>query len=166
VKTPRARIVAGSIALLASALWLGGLTVLGAIVAPTIFHNVPAPTSADAMTLVFQRFDRVTMACGAVALVLEGWRAIARERDRTRADVARIIVTVSAAAAAVFQGVVVSPKIASLHAAGAIRGLGVLGEELARTHTLAENVAKGELILVVAMLVLNVEAIARSGAPS
>jgi len=43
-----------------------------------------------------------------------------------------------AAAAAVYEGVSVSPRIAALHEAGAIRGSGVQGLELARLHDIAE----------------------------
>ena len=51
--------IATAISTLAAAVWLGGILVLGAIVAPIVFHEVPAPTSADAMTHVFLRFDRL-----------------------------------------------------------------------------------------------------------
>ena len=53
--------VASVIGALAVAVWLGGLLVLGAIAAPLVFANVSFPQSADAMTLVFRRFDTVAM---------------------------------------------------------------------------------------------------------
>jgi uncharacterized membrane protein len=161
-KNGRARVVAGAIAMLASAVWLGGLVVLGAVVAPTIFKNVPSPASADAMTLVFRRFDGVAMTCGAIVLVVEAWRAFARlEGPRTRVDMTRMVASAGADALAAFEGAVVSPKIAALHASGAIRGLGLAGEQLAAAHTLAENVAKAELALLVAAVLLNAAALAR-----
>ena len=49
--------------------WLGGLVALGAIAAPVVFAIVPMPASADAMTVVFRRFDLVAMACAAVAIM-------------------------------------------------------------------------------------------------
>ena len=52
--TPRASrwllVGVASVYLVAVAAWAGGLVVLGAIVAPTVFGVVPAPTSADART--------------------------------------------------------------------------------------------------------------------
>ena len=45
------------VALLAIAVWLGGLLALGAVVAPVVFSMVSMPASADAMTTVFRRFD-------------------------------------------------------------------------------------------------------------
>src|SRR5512146_3100516 len=48
---------------------------------------VPAPTSADAMTVVFGRFDRVALACAAVALVAEG--LLARAGKSSRLDMLR-----------------------------------------------------------------------------
>ena len=58
--------------LLAVGLWASGLLTLGAVVAPIVFHVVPAPSSADAMTLVFRRFDGIAITCAAVALVSSG----------------------------------------------------------------------------------------------
>ena len=53
------------------------------------------------------------------------------ERGRTGATM------LSAAAGAVFEGLRVSPRIAELHAGGAVRGVGIAGIELARLHDLA-----------------------------
>jgi len=64
------RRVTGVVAMLAIALWLGGLIVLGTLVAPVIFSQVSMPWSADAMTVIFQRFDGVAMSCAAALL---GW---------------------------------------------------------------------------------------------
>jgi hypothetical protein len=145
------------LALLAAAVWLGGLLALGAIAAPVVFSVVPAPTSADAMTLVFQRFDRVAMTCSALVLIAEGGLALSARGARFRAiDVARIASGALAAALAVVEGAIVSPKIAALHASGAIRGLGPAGLELARAHDLAERCGQGQLILLTTLIVLHV----------
>ncbi|HEY5240541.1 MAG TPA: DUF4149 domain-containing protein, partial [Polyangiaceae bacterium] len=72
------RRVTGIVAMLALAVWLGGLVALGALVAPVIFSRVSMPWSADAMTVVFQRFDSVAMACAAVVLLTEAMRAVGR----------------------------------------------------------------------------------------
>ena len=92
------RLVAGSLALLAAGVWLGGIVVLGAIVAPTVFGIVPAPTSADAMTVVFVSFDKIAMTAAAIVAVAEVVRSRAAPAHRgeaadqatvTRVDVAR-----------------------------------------------------------------------------
>ncbi len=153
--SPTVRGVVATIELLAVSLWLGGLAVLGAIVAPTIFRNVAAPTSADAMTLVFRRFDKVAMACAAIVLAVEAWRAFARSERHTKLDIARVGVAALAAGLAVWLGMVISPRIAALHEAGAIRGLDALGRQLEAVHALAETVAKTELALLVALVALN-----------
>lgn len=158
----RGRAVAAMVQLLAAGLWLGGLVVLGAVVAPTIFRNVPAPTSADAMTLVFRRFDKVAMICGAVLLLVEAWRAFARlDGARVRADLARVGVAGVAAALAVGQGMVISPRIAELHASGAVRGLDAAGRQLDSIHKLAEAEAKVQLALLVVFVALVVHRLAR-----
>ena len=143
----------GVVAMLAVALWLGGLVALGALVAPVIFSQVSMPWSADAMTVVFQRFDLVAMSCAAVLLVTEAVRALARV-PFGRVDHLRAGVSVLAAAAAVYEGASVSPRIAMLHAEGAIRGLGSAGMELAKLHSRAELLGKMEVALLVVVVVL------------
>ena len=120
---PSRAVVAGiaAIQLLALAVWAGGLLALGAVVAPIVFRVVPAPTSADAMTLVFRRFDVVAIVCAAVALVAEAAFAV-RGGKVTRADLARGLCLVGAAALAITIGTWLSPGISELHRGGAIRG--------------------------------------------
>ncbi len=146
--------------LLAVALWLGGLLSLGAIAAPVVFSVVPLPTSADAMTVVFRRFDLVAMACGAVVLVSEAARTVAR-LPFGRVDALRVAAAVLAAALAVYEGTYVSPRIAMLHMGGAIRGVGDAGVELSRLHDVAEACGKGEIVLLVVLLVFHVVALSR-----
>src|SRR5579885_369781 len=99
------RLVSGSLALLATGVWLGGILVLGAIVAPIVFREVPAPTSADAMTLVFTTFDKLAMTCAAIVAVAEVVRfRIDRPEKIDRVDVARLVVIAFAGALAVVQG--------------------------------------------------------------
>src|SRR5690349_3674263 len=126
-------VVATFIYVLALVAWAGGLVVLGAIVAPTVFGIVPAPASADAMTVVFRRFDAVAMTCAAIALVAEATLAL-RGGKVQRLDVARGAAIVIASALAVVVGAWLSPGISALHHAGAVRGLGDDGTELERLH--------------------------------
>jgi hypothetical protein len=150
---PAASRVASVAALLALSVWLGGLLALGAIVAPVVFSLVSWPANADAMTVVFRRFDLVAMACAAVALAAEAAPALAGVRP-ARSDHVRAALTAVAAAAAAVEGTVVSPRIAMLHTAGAVRGVGAAGEELARLHGLAETLGKAEVILLAVVIAL------------
>src|SRR5580658_8344687 len=120
--------VVSVVALLAIAVWLGGLVALGALAAPVVFSVVPLPMAADAMTVVFRRFDLVAMTCAALILLSEALRA-ASERSFARVDIARGLVSAIAAALAVVQGAHVSPRIAGLHSTGVSRGLGASGME-------------------------------------
>ena len=146
------------VALLATSVWLGGLTALGAVAAPIVFSMVPWPSNADAMSVVFRRFDAVAMACAAILLATEAIRAMAGW-PVSRTERARALISVVAAGAAVFEGVRISPRIAALHAAGAIRGVDAPGLELARLHDLAEWCGKTELLLLSAVIVLHVLAL-------
>jgi Domain of unknown function (DUF4149) len=151
------RRVTGVVAMLAIALWLGGLIVLGTLVAPVIFAQVSMPWSADAMTVIFQRFDGIAMSCAAALLATEAARAIAR-MPFARVDHLRAVASVLAAGAAVYEGVSVSPRIAALHGEGAVRSLGSAGMELSKLHDLAELLGKAEVALLLVVVVLQVVA--------
>ena len=146
----RARIL-GAVSLLACLPWLGGLVVLGAVVAPAVFAIVPAPTSADAMTVVFRRFDRVAIVASAVVLLCEVGLATV---TRTLRDAARSLAAIVMSALALYEATILSPQIEALHRAGAIRGLGDLGLELEHAHAIAELVAKTELAVGLGYVVL------------
>ena len=107
------------------------------------------------MTVIFQRFDTVAMASAAALLLTEAARAVARV-PFSRVDHVRAGVSVLAAAAAVYEGASVSPRIATLHAEGAIRGFGSAGMELSKLHDLAELLGKTEVALLVVVVVLQV----------
>ncbi len=128
---------------------------LGAIAAPVVFSVVTMPQSADAMTLVFRRFDLLAMSCGAVALAAEAVRVAARV-PFARLDHARAALTAVAAAAATYEGTSISPRIASLHMSGVVRGLGPAGIELSRLHDVAEACGKAEVVLLLCVIVLQV----------
>ncbi len=152
-----------SVRILALAVWLGGLVALGAIAAPLVFGHVPAPFSADAMTLVFRRFDRFAVASGVVLLVCDGVSAWIGNRA-TRLDVVRMGCTVLATLLASLEAAWLSPAISSLHSSGAVRGMGRTGIALEEFHRWAEAVAKGELVLLVVIVVLTALT-SRSSAP-
>jgi len=152
--------VASVVALLAIAVWLGGLLALGALAAPVVFSVVPLPMAADAMTVVFRRFDLVAMTCAALILLSEALRA-ASERSFARVDIARGLVSAIAAALAVVQGAHVSPRIAGLHSAGVSRGLGASGMELSSLHHVAELLGQAQVLLLATAVALHVAGLAR-----
>jgi hypothetical protein len=141
--------------LLALGLWAGGLATLGAIVAPVVFRFVPAPHAADAMTVVFARFDRVAVACGIVAVTTEAllWLR-ARRASRGPVHVVRAMALLFAALIAVTMAFWVTPTIAGLHAHGALRGIGEAGHALETFHHSAESLSKGELLVLCVALAL------------
>lgn len=160
---PRVRVAIATLYVLAIAAWAGGLVVLGAIVAPTVFRVVPAPSSADAMTVVFRKFDAVAMTSAAIALVAEATLFL-KDGRATRLDLVRGAAAVVAAVLAIVVGTWLSPGISELHRNGAIRGLNEGGIELERLHRLAEAAGKGQLALLLVVLVLLLAKLARSRA--
>lgn len=156
----KTRIAVATIYVLAIAAWAGGLVVLGAIVAPTVFRIVPAPSSADAMTVVFRKFDGVAMVSAAIALVAEATLFL-KDGKATRLDLVRGSAAVVAGILAIVVGAWLSPGISELHRNGAVRGLDEAGIELERLHRLAETAGKGQLLLLLVVLVLLLAKIAR-----
>jgi uncharacterized membrane protein len=147
------RVIITGVALLPWALWIGGLLVLGAIVAPSIFGHVRAPDAASAMTIVFRRFDRVALVCAAALLGCEVAFAMTT-RPIGRSDLARAAVVVGMSGLCIWQATVLSPRIESLHRAGVVRGEGELGVAFERAHKLAEGSAKTQVVLGLGYLVL------------
>jgi hypothetical protein len=108
--------------LLALVLWVGGLLVLGAIGAPSIFDVVALREVADGRMLAgaifgetLRRFHLLSYACGAVLLLTIVVRAVLGPRPRRFAIRAGIAVIMLAATA--YSGIVVSAQVATAQAA-------------------------------------------------
>jgi len=153
---------AAVVAVVALALWVGGLVALGACAAPIVFHVVPAPLSGDAMGAVFRRFDAIAISCAVVVLGSEAVRLRVAPVPASIAERTRTALAVIAAAAGIYGGTRLSPAIVALHAAGAVRGFGVDGAELERLHGLAEAVAKVEVSAGLLLLALHVVTLPRT----
>ena len=108
----RARLapISSFVALVAAGAWLGGMLTLGALVAPVIFRMVPAPTSGDAISVVFLRFDRLAVLAGCVLLLAEAARAQAPVTARAALDRLRIAAVLAATGLALLTAMVVAPR--------------------------------------------------------
>jgi putative copper export protein len=147
--------ITSTVALVAAAVWLGGLLALGAIVAPIVFTMIPRPEAADAMTAVFARFDVVAVVCVVIILVTEAWRVPGQARI-SRKDVARMLAGAIGAVLVLGEALWITPAIVALHRGGAVRGLGSAGLELDRMHGLAEACGKVQVVVAIALIVLEV----------
>ena len=155
-----------TIALCALSVWIGGLLSLGAVAAPLVFGMVPLPLAADTMALVFARFDKVAMSAAAIILATEAVR-VRSGGPLGSGQLARVLVSVALAGSAVLEGLWVTPTIAGLHAAGAVRGVGEAGQSLASAHALAESIGKAQALLAIALIALHVWTLTRvSTSPS
>jgi hypothetical protein len=152
---------AAIVAVMALAIWIGGLVALGACAAPLVFKIVPAPVSGEAMGAVFRRFDMIAISCAIVVLGCEAVRIWVREGSATTSERLRGLLAVTAAGAAIYGGIELSPSIVALHAAGAVRGVGENGVKLDRIHDLAEAVAKVEVAVGFFLLALQVSTLPR-----
>ena len=106
-------------ALVAAALWIGGLIALGAVAAPAIFDTIAARGVADGRVLAgavfgeaFRRFHLVAYGCGAVIVISLIVRAALGPRPvhlGVRLAIAAIMLVAS-----LYSGMVISPRIEQL----------------------------------------------------
>jgi hypothetical protein len=145
--------IAATVAVLCAGTIFGGLVALGACAAPMVFENAPRPFSGNAMGAAFARWDRVAVGAAVLLLVCEIARTWAA-RGRARLVVPRIrrFGAVLLAAAAVYTGTVLSPRINELHQEGAQRG----DPELDAIHRRAELLGKIQAVLALGLVALHV----------
>ncbi|MCC6748870.1 MAG: DUF4149 domain-containing protein [Deltaproteobacteria bacterium] len=133
------RLVEGAGAL-ALHLWLGGLLVAGAVVAPLLFRELPRETAAPLMTRIFERFHAIGLGLVIVFVLCEVviWLAA---RPRGLFGWLRGAAAAAVLGSALTLALTVTPTIASLHRAGARRGVGADGARLDQAHRMAESLA-------------------------
>lgn len=103
-------------ALLALVVWVGGLLVLGAVVAPSIFETIAARRIDDGRLLagalfggILRKFSFVGLAAGAALLLTLILRAVLGPRPRRLA--VRIALVVVMLAATAYAALIVAPRI-------------------------------------------------------
>ncbi|MBI3610044.1 MAG: DUF4149 domain-containing protein [Nitrospirae bacterium] len=101
--------------LLGLGVWIGGMVILGAVVAPTVFNAVkPVEMAGDAMSLVFHRFNGewVFVCIGLVVLGFVGkWLTAPPQGMRMRIEAALIIVLVLSG---LYIGAILGPRMQTL----------------------------------------------------
>ena len=109
------------VALAALAVWLGGMLILGLVVAPSTFHALEAADPASGRVLagvafgeVLRQFHLVTYACGAIVLV--GLFTMKFLGPPPRAFVPRAAIVALMLGVAVYSGVLVSGELATVQA--------------------------------------------------
>jgi hypothetical protein len=108
-------------ALVAAALWVGGLIVLGAVAAPAIFDTVAARGVSDGRALAgavfgeaFRRFHHVAYGCGAV--IISTLLARAALGPRPLHFAMRLGIVTVMLGASLYSGMVLSSRIEQLRA--------------------------------------------------
>ncbi len=111
--------------LVALTLWVGGLLVLGAIAAPSIFEVVAARDIANHRVVagaifgeILRRFHVMSFACGAVLLSTLVLRGVMGPRPIMFA--ARVGIAFLMLAATAYSGLIVAPRIAQLQASAGV----------------------------------------------
>ena len=138
--------------------WLGGIVVWGAIGAPAVFraarsagHTEPGMALFDfagtAVSLGFERFGRLALVLGLIALVSGVGAALLQRACPVRLTVRALLTLAAAGLAAWLDGAVV-PSMAALRGSGSA--------EFARLHDLSANLYRAEAVLLLGILALTV----------
>ncbi len=149
--------IAASVAASVAGLWAGGLLALGAIAAPVVFSETPAPFSGNAMGQAFGRFDRVALIFSGLLLACEFTRTwMAEGGGKSTGARVRRTATMLLAAAAVYLAVVITPRIRTMHRDGVSRGVGEAGALMEALHRQATWAGKGITFLCIALVFLHI----------
>jgi len=143
-------VIVDALVVIAALLWAGGLLVLGAIVAPTVFRT-GTPNAADLMQTVFSRFDRVAIAAASVILIAEAASWLTRQPMARNDRIMRLVLVILLAACAGVQAGLLTPNLVRLFGQGARRGVGELGARFDRIHRASEWVGKASVFCALAL---------------
>jgi hypothetical protein len=142
--------IARGFAAFAAAAMAGGLLVLGAVVAPRVFGAVPAPLAGDTMAGIFAAFDRLSLGIAAYIALTESVAAVVTRRQ-ARASWWWVMLTAVGMVGLVLLRVFwLTPGIAALHAAHAVRHVGELGARMETLHQLSKRFGTLEVLLCAA----------------
>jgi hypothetical protein len=143
----RARLSAAfeTAAMLALALWLGGVVALGAFAAPTVFGALEGATAGAVMGAIFAKFERAAVVLMGVFLVAEVARGMLGG-ERGRLARVRSVAAVVVVCLALLEALWLGPSINELFHEGARRGTGAAGVRLDELHNWAEATSKAAAV--------------------
>src|SRR5690349_17475088 len=95
--------------LLALVCWLGGMVVFSAVIAPVVFTTLSRPDAGKLVAAIFPRYYVLGYICGAIALILAIWFALART-NRASWTLAAILLAAALGCTA-YAGIVVRPQV-------------------------------------------------------
>lgn len=155
-KSPVLYPLGSGLQMLGLALMAGGMLALGAITAPVVFGHFSRADAAPVMALIFRRYDMVLV--GALLLVWLGefLRCLRTEgRTSTLLNRVRYGLLILLSGAMLYSTQVLNADIERMNKAGVHRSFTTVeGLRFERTHKLSESLYKGELLLVVLLILL------------
>jgi uncharacterized membrane protein len=154
--------------LLGLGVWIGGMVILGALVAPTVFNTVkPIEVAGAAMSLVFRRFNGgLVYACIAmVALGFLGKLFLEQQRGRSRWIEGGLIAVMILVG--IYIGAILGPQMEELrHARITDPSNSTAIIEFNRDHRVSETLFSINLILGLVVLFINARESAIKGVKS
>lgn len=138
-------------------IWIGGMVILGAVVAPTVFNTVkPVEMAGDAMSLVFHRFNGewVFVCIGLVGLGFIGKGLTATPRGiRMRIEAALVTLLVLSG---LYIGAILGPRMQTLRQITLTdRSNGMAVAEFDLLHKRSVELFSVNILLVLAVLWMN-----------
>lgn len=144
--------------LLALVCWLGGMVVFSAVIAPVVFTTLSRPDAGRLVAAVFPRYYVLGYICGAVALVLAIWLAVARV-PRASWTFAAILLAAALGCTA-YAGVVVRPQVDAIRTVTEEANPDpVRRAEFDRLHHLSVMLNGGAMLLETVALLLSAAAL-------
>lgn len=132
---------------------VGGTLVLGALVAPAVFHALPRETAGRIMGGIFQRYDTGLAVSAVVLLVMQVLQWIfGREMQSRGRFWLQTVLSLSLVTSIGLSVFVLDPQIAALQKAGIRRDVGVAGQRFDTLHHQSEQVYKLNLLLGAGLL--------------
>jgi len=138
-------------------LWVGGMVILGAVVAPTVFNTIkPVEMAGDAMSLVFHRFNGewVFVCIGLVVLGFIGkWLTARPQGMRMKIEAALVTVLVLSG---LYIGAILGPSMQALRQVTLTdRSNGMAVAEFDHMHKRSVQLFSVNILLVLAVLWMN-----------
>ena len=97
--------------LMALSVWTGGIVIIGAIVAPTLFRRVKSrKTAGELMGEILRKFDRVSLFCAA-ALIVTGMIKYWSWENLTPWNLTRYVAILIMTTGGLYSALVISPRL-------------------------------------------------------
>jgi hypothetical protein len=152
--------LAKTLEVLALCLWLGGLVVAGAVVAPVTFGALERAEAGRVMGEVFRRLNTIGIVCGGILLFALAMEAASVQPSLTRSRVVRAASVAVALGLGLYMGFALFPEMETLRRE--MRAASSPPAEFQQLHELSRRLISTQMLLLLFSLVLSAAVFARA----